>query len=225
MMSGFLKCSFVLSLLVYAVVPAKAAGDLNRLILAVEDSWPPFSKRDGSGLSNQIVQEAYETQNIKVDFVVAPYARQLVATEKGAYVGAFNVTKEPSTQEKFHFCEERLFKATTSYYVNEDAPLKARTYEELNSGEKIGVIIGYEYGPFIIANNKVKKFRVSKQSNLIKMLLKKRLDAVLMFDAIAQYTLPQIQNSHKIKRAFEGQHSDIYVAFSKKHDDAGYFCK
>lgn len=218
--------SICLILIIQMLASASWAADQRTsLVLGAEDSWPPFSKEDGTGLSNQIIAEAYATQGINVSFTVAPYARQLAATKAGTLVGVFNVTKEPSTESTFLFCEEKLFTATTAYFYHEDAPLKAHSYQELRSGEKIGMIIGYEYGPYIIENPNVKKYRVAKQQNLIKMLLNNRLDGVIMFDAIAQYTLPQIEGSEKIKRAFDGEHSDIYVAFSKSHEDAPYFCK
>ncbi len=218
--------TYALALVLCAVsLPATAANDLTEVTLAVENSWPPFSKADGTGLSNQIVREAYKSQGIDVNYVVAPYARQLIATQNGTYVGVFNVTKQPSTQRNFLFCKERLFKATTAYYIHEDKPLTAQNFKDLNAGERVGLIIGYEYGPYILSNLAVEKYAVSNQTALIRMLLVGRLDTIIMFDAIAQYTLPTIPGSHKIKRAFEGEHSDIYVAFSKRHKDAPYFCE
>lgn len=218
--------TYVWALIFFAYSSAAVAStDLTEVTLAAENSWPPFSKADGTGLSNQIIREAYKSQGIDVKYVVAPYARQLVATQNGTYVGVFNVTKEPSTLIKFRFCKERLFKATTAYYINEDKPLNAKAFTDLNAGERVGLIIGYEYGPYILSNLRVEKHAVSNQTALIRMLLAGRLDTVIMFDAIAQYTLPKIPNSHKIKRAFDGEHSDIYVAFSKQHKDALYFCE
>lgn len=208
-----------------ALSPAFASSNLTSVTLAAENSWPPFSKADGTGLSNQIIGEAYKSQGIDVKYVVAPYARQLIATQNGTYVGAFNVTKEPSTERKLMFCNERLFKATTAYYINEDSPLNASRYQDLKAGHRVGLIIGYEYGPYILTNNHLEKHLVSNQTALVKMLLAGRLDSIIMFDAIAQYILPTIANGDKIKRAFDGQHSDIYVAFSKRHKDAPYFCE
>jgi len=188
--------------------------------IGAEDSWPPFSRKDGTGLTNTIVKEAYASQGVDVEFVIAPYSRLLREVKTGRLMALFNVTREESTQQTFLFGEHKLFTATTAYYHHKNRPLNASNFREVNHGEKIGMILGYEYGPFILSNRDIASIRVKYQSQLVKMLLKNRLDGALMFDAIADDIFKTIKNSEKIVRAFDGQHSDIYVAFSRRFPGA-----
>ncbi|MFC7049318.1 substrate-binding periplasmic protein [Emcibacter nanhaiensis] len=202
-------------------VSSQKPAVVRTIVLGAEDSWPPFSNADGTGLSNSIVREAFGLRGIKVLFQVAPYARLLRMTEQGEIVGLFNVTKEPSTEKVYHFGKQRLFRATTGYYYHVGQPLKAGNFRELVNNERIGLMLGYEYGPFILQNDKVRTVRVNSQENLVHMLQRGRLDAVIMFDAIAEVVLAKTQAQQEIRRAFDGEHSDIYVAFSRKHPEAG----
>ncbi|WP_191253489.1 substrate-binding periplasmic protein [Kordiimonas sediminis] len=190
--------------------------------LGAEDSWSPFSNPDGTGISNTIVKEAFRAEGVQVAFKVGPYARLLRLVETGDLVGLFNVTREPSTESKYLFGREKLFRAKTAYYHHVDRPLTVSAYDQLQNGEMIGMILGYEYGPFILQNSNVQKIRVNRQENLILMLERGRIDAAILFDAIAAIQLEKSNTTGIIKRAFDGQHSDIYVAFSRLHPDAEY---
>ncbi len=160
-----------------------------------------------------------------MDYYVAPYARLLKEVEEGRLLGAFNVTREPSTAARFHFCKEKLFSATTAYFHNTDRPLKARQFTEVGGGKRVGMIIGYEYGPYILNNKDILPIRVASQESLINMLIRKHVDAIIMFDTIANQTLPRVPGSEKIARAFDGETSDIYVAFSRNHPDTKRYCR
>lgn len=192
------------------------------IVLGVEDSWAPYSKADGTGLSNRLVIEAYKAVDIDVTLKIAPYSRLLHEVANGRLLGLFNVTKEDSTEDIYHFGEEKLFLARTYYYHHKDKPLKASKMRDLQNLERVGMIIGYEYGPFILQNENVTPVRVRSQDQLIRMILRDRLDTAIMFEAIASDLLPTIKGGEKIEKAFEGQHSNIHVAFSKtypKHEE------
>ena len=202
---------------------AVSQANAETITIGAEDSWPPFARADGTGLTNQIVREAFATQGINVEYRVAPYARLLADVESGKLLALFNVTKEPSTANRYLFGEHKLFTATTAYFHHRDRPLEATNFLEVRNGESIGMILGYEYGPHILANKSITPVRVKQQTNLVKMLLNKRVDAVIMFDAIAQEVLQDFDRRDEIERAFDGQHSDIYVAFSKSFPRSAHY--
>jgi polar amino acid transport system substrate-binding protein len=58
--------------------------------LAAENSWPPYSDKNGSGISKEIIQAAYNSVNVTVEFIVVPYARALKMAKLGQVDGAFN---------------------------------------------------------------------------------------------------------------------------------------
>ena len=213
----------IIVLSIIALYNFLSVGIADTIVIGAEDSWPPYSRADGTGISNTIVQEAYNAVGIDVHFRVAPYARLLREVKQGALLGLFNVSREQSTEESYSFGEERLFQAKTFYYHNIRRPLKAKNLSELDNHERVGLILGYEYGSKILDNTRVVITRVSHQKSLIRMLIYNRIDTAIMFEAIANETFPNVNGSEIIEKAFEGEHSNIYVAFSPKFPNMKYY--
>ncbi len=190
----------------------------NTIVLAVEDSWPPYANEDGSGISKEIIQSAYNSVNVKVEFIVVPYVRALLMAENGAVDGAFNVTKQKSTIDILNFGEAPILQASASFYYHKDSTMNFNSVNDIPKEVTVGVIIGYEYGDNYQKNkDKFVEVKVSKQEQLIKLLMNKRIDMAIMFDDVAKAKLSKMGlTQHDIKKGEINHISDIYVAFSKK---------
>lgn len=201
---------------------------LSSVLLAVEDSWPPYADFNGMGISTSIIEHAYASVGIKLITKVSPYARVLSEIEKGIVVGGYNVTRQQSTEGIFIFGEQAILSAPASFYFS-SSNAKASQYTSINDipdGSKIGLIIDYEYGDIYEQHkHRFDEIRVSKQEQIVNMLRLGRLDGAIMFDAVAQYTLNkmQINANESIKKGPLNHTSAIYVAFSKQHKNASYF--
>lgn len=202
-------------------------GKQQSIVLAVEDSWPPYSNQKGEGLSTKILQQAFSSVGINLMTKVYPYARVLAEVEKGILVGGYNVTRQSSTEEKYLFGKQPLLDATASFYfANQDATVKNyRDISDIPDGTSIGVIIDYEYGnTFEQHKHRFKLVAVSQQTQIINMLQMGRIDGAVLFDAVAIYTLKTM--GLEANALFKGplnHTSNIYVAFSKSHSRAQYF--
>ncbi|WP_159820979.1 substrate-binding periplasmic protein [Colwellia sp. 20A7] len=187
------------------------------IILAAENSWPPYSDEYGNGLSKNIIKAAYNAVNVNVEFISVPYARALKMTEQGQVDGAFNVTKQKSTFEIFNFGHVPILQATASFYYHNESPLNFTSVNEIPKGTSIGVIIGYEYGDnYEIYKSRFEEVRVASQSQLIGMLRNKRIDMAIMFDEVAKCKLKEMGlQLNDIKKGAINHKSNIYVAFSK----------
>lgn len=195
------------------------------IILAVEDAWYPFATSNGTGMSVEIVQKAYKAVNIFVKFDVRPYNRILYEVKQGKYLGCFNVPYEDAVKDEYIFGEEMLFLAESFYYINKNAPIKAKKKEELVNNENIGVVLGYGYGNFFYQNQKInKEWSVSEKMN-IKKLLNQRLDAIILYEKSAKYWFQILDISDEIIKAFKSDSCYIHVAFSKKDEKSGYYAK
>jgi len=188
--------------------------------LAVEDSWPPYSNEQGSGLANDIVKMAFNSVDINVNFIVVPYARALRMAETGQVDGAFNVTKQQNTLGKFNFGQHSILRATASYYYHQKSNMVVNSAADIPNGSTIGVILGYEYGDeYEKHRHRFQEMRVASQSQLIELLQRKRIDLALMFDEVALHTLTQMKLKPTAIRKGKINHtSEIYVAFSKIKD-------
>lgn len=72
-----ISCIFFLLSASLAVISHAENDRLNSVVLAVEDSWPPYSDADGQGISTNILKQAFSSVGIKLISKVYPYARVL----------------------------------------------------------------------------------------------------------------------------------------------------
>jgi polar amino acid transport system substrate-binding protein len=188
------------------------------VILAAEDSWPPFAKSNGEGISKSIIEKAYAYSGMDVQFVIVPYARALNMAQAGEVDGAFNVTKQGSTEAKFHFGEEPLLRVSASFYYSPSSKLNYKSVSEIPEGTKIATILGYEYGDSYTQNQaRFTESRVATQQQIVKLLLSGRVDMAIMFDEVASYTIDEMGFEQSVLRKGALNHtSEIYVAFNKK---------
>lgn len=201
----------------------------NSVILAVEDSWPPYADSNGEGIATDIVRQALAVMGIKLFLKVSPYARVLDEVEKGIVVGGYNVTRQASTQEKFLFGEQALLTASASFYfpAGNKQVAQYQNIADIPNGFSVGIIIDYEYGnDFEQHKHRFKHVYVSSQKQLINMLKLGRIDSAIMFDEVASYTLQSMNlNKTTIQKGPLNHTSDIYVAFSSAHTDALFFAE
>lgn len=199
----------------------------NSVVLAVEDSWPPYADANGQGIATNIVQQAFSAVGIKLFLKVSPYARVLDIVEKGLVVGGYNVTRQTSTEEKFLFGQQALLTAPASFYfpANNRQVFKYKSIADIPNGTRVGIIINYEYGnSFEQHKHRFKQVRVSNQTQIINMLKLNRIDSAIMFDEVANYTIKSMGLDEKsIKKGPLNHTSEIYVAFSRAHENARFF--
>ena len=190
----------------------------NKVTLAVENSWPPYSDEFGNGLSKDIIKKAYQQVGVTVEFVVVPYARALHMVEHGLVDGAFNVTRQQNTEVIFNFGDKRILQAKASFYYHKNSKFNYATAREIPKGTSIALILGYEYGnAFEQQKRRFDEVRVYNQKQIIELLLSNKVDMAIMFDEVALYTLNKMGlKSSAIKQGQLNHQSDIYVAFSKK---------
>ena len=197
------------------------------IVIAAEDSWPPFSNEKGEGISLALVSAALKLHDIQAKLLVVPYARALNYTETGKVNACWNVTRQPSTEALFLFGEEPLLVAQASYFYAPGSPLDFSSPAEIPDKTRVGIIIDYEYGAsFSQHQQRYDVIAVPNQDQLIKLLVNKRVDVAIMFDDVASYTLKTMGvDGNVIKKGQRNHLSDIYVAFSKNHADSASLAK
>jgi len=199
------------------------ASTAHALTLAAEDAWEPYANPDGTGMSNDIVRAAFKSVGIEVTFEVIPYARLLQEVQAGKYIGGFNVAREPLREDAFLWGKEMLFLARAHYYHCRPRFLEASSAKELQNGEKVGVIRGYEYGEFFHENDSISKVWGKRHDQIIRMLQAGRVDTVILFEKTANLFLDEMNLQNEVFAAFSSEPSRIYVAFSKQHPQAKHY--
>ena len=220
-------CTALTLLVAYCLAcsPAIAAASANNervILIAAEDSWPPFSNEKGEGISSRIATAAFNHSGYQIKTIVMPYARALREAASGGVAACWNVTRQTNTEETYHFGNEPLLQAKISFYYRKDTPLNYQSIDDLADNTQVGVIIGYEYGDdYENQKSRLQPKAVSNQFNLLKMLDAKRLDVVLMFDKVFESTIKKHNlNPDDYVRGVNFYTSDIYIAFHKESNDA-----
>lgn len=210
-----------------AIAQESVPSRTNSVVLAVEDSWPPFAGEEGQGIATKIIDNALAEVGIRLILKVVPYARVLDEVTKGIVVGGYNVTRQASTEQQFLFGQQILLTASASFYfpAKNTQVQKYATIADIPDGTRLGLIIDYEYGDlFDQHKHRFKQVRVSKQTQIINMLKNGRLDSAIMFDAVATHTIMTMRLEPKsVLKGPLNHTSNIYVAFSLQHKDAQYF--
>lgn len=179
-----------------ALISITVYGQQLTKITAAADPWPPFIDPNNKtqGLSLEIVRAAFETQGIKVDMSIIPWARAEESVKDGSIDILPNMwfTKE----------REKSFLYGEPYATNEVKFIKRKgdnfEYNGINSlsGKKVGTVIGYGYGDDFLSASSFSKDPASDSMTNIKKLVANRIDLTLedkiVMTSVLQKNAPEL---------------------------------
>ena len=188
--------------------------------LAAEDSWQPYTDKQGLGISTNIINAALAKEGVKTEIHVRPYARVLQEIKSGIWDGGYNVTRQENTEKDFIFGQEPILQANAYWYISADSTLNFTAINQVPDLLRVGGIIDYEYGDvYEHQRHRFREIRVPRQSQLIKMLKTGRIDAAIMFEEEAKQALLEMDlPADSVRKIMFNHTSDIYVAFSRKKE-------
>ncbi|MET0857987.1 MAG: transporter substrate-binding domain-containing protein [Telluria sp.] len=189
------------------LLPGSAALAGGRVQILVEDAASPWSNRDGTGYANDLVRAAFEAAGVTVDLTVVPYARCKTLVRQGGAVACFSMSDDLDMAKLVRFSDKPLFSVTPRFYYNVSRAPRARSVEQLNAGMRVGIVLGYEYPPFVAqlaARGVVLENGRSDVANLRKLAVGRLDFALVMTDEMRSEELIQAQAGVKqIGRAFQ----------------------
>jgi len=190
-----------------------------QILLGAEDSWPPYSDRNGKGISTNIINAAFAKVGMTTKIQVRNYARVLQDVRAGILDAGYNVTRQEKTEHEFIFGTQPILQAKAYWYFPAANKVNFQSIERLPDGYRVGCIIDYEYGDkYEQERHRFKETKVPRQTQLIKMLQQGRIDAALMFEEEANQTLRDMGLPQEaITKGMLNHTSDIYLAFSRKN--------
>ncbi|RYY02952.1 MAG: transporter substrate-binding domain-containing protein [Gammaproteobacteria bacterium] len=214
--------SLFLLLILFFTTTVFAQSPPQLLILGAEDSWPPYTDKQGEGISTNIIRAAFAKEGIQTEIHVRPYARVLQEIKAGVLDGGYNVTRQQNTEAEFIFGHEPILRAKAYWYVSARSPITFSAISQVPDGLRVGGIIDYEYGDIYEQQRKrFREVRVPRQSQLLKMLEAGRIDAAVMFEEEANQALREMRlPANAVRKVMYNHTSDIYVAFSRKKEES-----
>ena len=194
------------------------------ITVAAEDDWAPYSSMSADhggpvGLSPDLVRAAFKTQQIDVRFVVLPFARCLRSTETGVVVGCFNTTRTKGNKDQFYWHATPLFQEELGIFARSDSAAHDLTQKDLE-GQTVGVTTGYTYPTELMSNARIVKLSAVSDANLLKMLVARRVDFILLNTMPGYYRIQQQAGLiGKVKRVGVVGLDSFWLSFSKRHPD------
>jgi polar amino acid transport system substrate-binding protein len=192
------------------------------LLIAVEDAAAPWSYQDGTGYANDLVREAFRAVGVEVTFKVVPYVSCKRLVVNGAVVGCFSMSPEPGLEREVTFAETPLFTVWFDYFYNRKKPLAATSEGNIPRGTLVGIVIGYEYPPYVrqLKGRGVILQESRDEETNLKKLAHGRIDAAI----ITHNDLKPVETmivkagaTGSIEFLFRSGVMGSFIGFSKKH--------
>ncbi|MGG7036283.1 MAG: substrate-binding periplasmic protein [Flavobacterium sp.] len=194
-----------------------------KLAIAVEDDAAPWSQKDGNGYANDVVRAAFKAVGEEVVLEVVPYSRGKEMVMSGKVAACFSMAWLTEFQEKVIFPQKPLFTCYNDFFAQKSNPSKVTRIENFKKGTKLGVVIGYEYPPYVyqLRDKGILIFEESESEvvNLKKLALG-RIDYALINHNETkpdELLIARAGATGKIIKSVTGNTLDCYIGFSTKH--------
>lgn len=201
------------------VIPAHA----ERILIAAEDDWAPYSSKraqgpEPEGFTPALVREIFARRDIAVEFVTVPFSRCLHYAQTGHTVACFNVTITDANRQQFYWHPTPMFHEGLAIFS-----LRGRFQPELSSKDlenhRVGITNAYTYPTDFMQNPKIERIVAQSDTNLMNMLVKGRVDFIIMNTLPGQLRLLDEQLNTQIERVGMISLDGFWLSFSKKHPD------
>ena len=213
-MMRFQKITQILTLFIFLTGPLAYAETVK---IIAEDDWYPYSAQFDNGLRGiavDIIRAAFAAEGVGVEFDVMNYDRGMALVKGGLAIGCFDAPRTNEIENIYLWHDEPLFSAVGFFYATSDYTGKINGVKEV-IGKKVGLTQGYGYGDVIDLNTDITKEYSKTDTIIIKKLIAKRLDFIVLYDMIAGYLIPKLNVQGEIKPVGEATYIDLYIAFSK----------
>lgn len=206
-------------LLICMAAPACA----ERILIAAEDDWAPYSalrsdSPEPEGFTPALVREIFARRDIAVEFVTVPFSRCLHYAQTGRTVACFNVTITDENRDQFYWHPTPMFHEGLAIFA-----LRGRFKPELSSKDleqyKVGITNAYTYPTDFMQNPRIERSVAQSDANLLQMLVKGRVDFIIMNTLPGQLRILDEQLGDKIERVGMISLDGFWLSFSKAHPD------
>lgn len=142
--------------------------------------WPPYFSQNmkNYGIASNIITQAFENENIKVNYGFFPWKRSIELAKSTKWNGTVGWTKTPEREKDFYFSEEPIFKGKVVFFTLKSDYFSWNSFDDLKN-YKIGITNGYSYGNIFnfYLDNKTLNIEVANEDILnFKKLFSKRID-------------------------------------------------
>ncbi|EZH84339.1 ABC transporter substrate-binding protein [Ectopseudomonas composti] len=185
------------------------------------DLWPPFRmlKEDGQlqGLDIDLLNELSRRTGMRFDVQRAPWARGLAALEQGTADMMTGLAKTPERERYIRYLDAPYYACSPRFYASPALALRLNDYASLR-GLRIGYVLESVYFQPFDNDKALDKVGVSNEQQLLEMLARGRIDALVGTDCQVDYSLLEPKLAGRIvKAAYQPEaRTELYIGFSRK---------
>lgn len=217
----------ILPLLLASSSLACYANELIRI--CAENDWQPFSfsqKNKSVGASVELIQSAFATQHIEVQFESGSYNRCLKLTLSGQYDAVLDIAKNTERAPQFIWPQQPLLVMKLHLVANKHVEAEAADYSAV-AGKRFGVTTGYEYPDELLKQRGLIKIESSSELANFRQLAAGKIDFMLLSEGTLATLSSQISPSEKAEIVDWGEVDQLalYLAFNAKSAQAKQWAK
>ena len=190
-------------------------------LLVMTDLWPPFRMQNAegalSGLDIDVLEQLSQRTGLRFEVQRAPWARGLAALQQGKADLMIGLAKTPERERYIDYLEPPYYACAPRFYAAPAAAKALQRYSQL-AELSIGYVLESAYFEPFDSDQQLRKTAVNSESQLLEMLVRGRLQAVIGTDCQVDYELRDARwNGRIVKAAFQPEaHTDLYIGFSRK---------
>jgi len=192
-------------------------------ITVVTEVWPPFriadetSEYQYSGIDIDLLREITKRLNMTFKIKRLPWARCLEFMESGKADVITGLAYTPQRTQYIRYSEIPYYIAFPAFYLQKGRGHLVKRYEDLYQ-YTIGYSINSAYFEPFNSDTALKKFGVSTEKQLIKMLVHGHLDVIIGTDCNIEHDIAKLEAKGKIEKAhyMPDKKIKLYVGISTK---------
>ncbi len=213
---------FAMTVLVSAMCFFYANQSLAEEFIIGTDPWPPFTiMQEGhfSGIDIDIIKELEKRlPNVTFKFKEIPWSRALHYMELGKIDAITSLAKRAAREKYILYTSPPYYSNCSSrFYLKQGNGLSIQQYTDLYRF-KVGHVVNSAYFPRFDTDDKLNKYSVTHESQLLKMLENDRLDVMVGTNCQVDYHIKLSGLSGTLEQAEykPGNNVDLYLGLSKR---------
>ena len=217
-MKFFFLCVFLST----AILPLDTIANNKDTIIALDSAYPPYmhgSKSKPKGLYANLLKEIFGKMKLSLTLEPKPWKRVMTKAKLGKW-GVGGIYKNSERVKIFDYSEPIYYERLV-LFTRKSSNIKFKKLSDLK-GKVIGVMRGWSYGEDFDKAKKMKIFRVQETNEgtqSFKLLLKKRVDAVVMDSVSANIILKKEGWQKKVDESTNPVAKNAaYIVFLKTMD-------
>ncbi|VXB08287.1 Amino acid ABC transporter substrate-binding protein, PAAT family [Pseudomonas sp. 8BK] len=190
-------------------------------LLVMTDIWPPFRIQEGdgalSGLDIDLLDQLSQRTGLRFEVQRAPWARGLAALQNGKADLMTGLAKTPEREGYIHYLPQPYYACAPRFYALPAQAKALQSYSQLAS-LTIGHVLESAYFEPFDSDQQLRKTAVNTENQLLEMLVRGRLQAVIGTDCQVDYELRDARwNGRIVKAVFQPEaRTDLYIGFSRQ---------